>query len=92
MLIRFLMEERITFPNYYSSEELKKYPQTNDADDLKTFVFSALSGENPFLKLEQVFYDAEADNINLNLRDDDYEFLKDKSLKDRSGIYLRITS
>lgn len=90
LIIRFLKDEHVTFPDYYSSEELKKNPKLNDADDLKTFIFSALNNENPFLKLEQVFYDAEEDNIDLTLRDEDFELIKDRSKEERSGIYLRI--
>jgi len=48
MLIRFLMEEHITIPNYYSSEELKRNPQANETDDLKSLIFSAVSKQNTF--------------------------------------------
>lgn len=90
MLIRFLMEEHITFPDYFSSEELKKYPQANEADDLKAFVFSAVSKDNPFLKLEQLFYNAETENLQLKATEEDFKLIKDRSPKDRSGIYFSI--
>jgi type I restriction enzyme, S subunit len=91
MMERFLTEEHVIFPKYYSSEELKKNPKANDADDFKTFIFSALNDENPFLKLDQIFYNAEADNLTLTLRGEDFELIKDRNKSDRTGIYLRIT-
>ncbi|MGE3826033.1 MAG: restriction endonuclease subunit S, partial [Bacteroidia bacterium] len=90
MLIRFLMDEHVTFPDYYSTEELKKNPKANDADDLKTLIFSSLNNENPFLKLEQVFYNAELDNINLTLRDEDFNLIKTRAKQERTGVYLQI--
>lgn len=90
MLIRFLTDEHVTFPDYYSSEELKKNPRANDADDLKTLIFSSLNNENPFLKLEQVFYNPELDNVNLTLRDEDFELIKNRTRQERTGVYLRI--
>jgi len=90
MLIRFLMNEYITFPQYYSSEELKKNPSSNDAYDLKKFISSSVSNENPFLKMEQVFYDAEKENIKLKITEEDYDLIKDLSPTDRSGIYFNI--
>jgi hypothetical protein len=90
MLIRFLMDEHVTFPDYYSSEELKKYPQTNEADDLKSLIFSAVSQQNPYLKLEQIFYNAEKENIQLNVTEEDYELIKERTAKNRSGIYFTI--
>lgn len=90
MLIRFLMDEHVTFPDYYSSEELKKNPQANEEDDLKSLIFSAVSKENPFLKLEQVFYNGVEENFQLKVTETDYEHIKDLSPKDRSGIYFSI--
>lgn len=90
MLIRFLMDEHITFPDYYSSEELKKYPQTNEADDLKSLIFSAISKQNPYLKLEQIFYNAEKENVQLKITEEDYTLIKERSAKNRSGIYFTI--
>jgi type I restriction enzyme S subunit len=90
MLISFLTEEHVTFPDYYSSEELKKNPKANDADDFKSFIFAALNNRNPFLRLEQVFYNGEMDSINLTLRPEDFELIKDKSKAERTGVYLQI--
>lgn len=90
MLVRYLMNEHVLFPDYYSSEELKKNPKANDADDLKTLIFSALNNENPFLKLEQVFYNPEMDDINLTLRDEDFELIKNRTRQERTGVYLRV--
>ncbi len=90
MLIRFLMDEYIVFPDYYSSEELKKYPQLNGADDIKSFIFSAVSNENPFIKLEQHFYNAEKETFQLNVAVEDYELIESREAKERSGIYFSI--
>lgn len=88
ILLHFLENERVTFPNYYSSEELKTNPKLNEEDDIKSFVFSALKSKNQFIKLEQVFYDAVIQNIQLNLRSEDYEIIKDNQL--RSGVYFKV--
>jgi type I restriction enzyme S subunit len=90
MLVRFLIDEHVTFPDYYSSEELKKNPQANEADDLKSLIFSAVSKENPFLKLEQVFYNGVEENFQLKITEADYEHIKELSPKERSGIYFSI--
>lgn len=90
MLIRFLMNSYVDFPGYYSSEELKRNPKIDEADSLKSIIFLALSKENSFLELEQIFYNAEAENIQLNIKEEDFEFIKERSLKERSGIYFRI--
>ena len=90
LLIRFLLNEHILFPDYYSSEELKKYPQLNGADDIKSFIFSAVSNENPFIKLEQIFYNAEKETFQLNVAEEDYELIESRAAKERSGIYFSI--
>jgi hypothetical protein len=69
---------------------LKKYPQLNGTQDFKEFIFSAVSKENPFLKLEQVFYNAEQENIPLQITEEDFELIKNRSAKERSGIYFKI--
>jgi len=90
ILMHFLENERVTFSNYHSSEELKTNPKLNEADDIKSFVFSALKGKNQFIKLEQFFYDAVSENVQLKLRSDDYEVIKDKEKELRSGIYFKV--
>jgi|GEM_PF-114500 len=90
MLIRFLMNEYIASPKYYSSEEQKKNPSAVDAYDLKKLISSSVSDENPFLKMEQVFYDAEKENFQFKITEEDYELVKDLSPSDRSGIYFNI--
>lgn len=90
ILMNFLENERVTFSNYHSSEELKTNPKLNEADDIKSFVFSALKGKNQFIKLEQFFYDAVSENVQLKLRSDDYEVIKDKEKNLRSGIYFKV--
>jgi type I restriction enzyme S subunit len=90
ILMHFLENERVTFSNYHSSEELKTNPKLNEEDDIKSFVFSALKGKNQFIKLEQFFYDAVSENIQLNLRSDDYKVIKDKEKELRSGIYFKV--
>jgi len=90
ILMNFLENERVTFSNYHSSEELKTNPKLNEADDIKSFVFSALKGKNQFIRLEQFFYDAVNENVQLKLRSDDYEVIKDKEKQLRSGIYFKV--
>ncbi len=90
ILMNFLENERVTFSNYHSSEELKTNPKLNEADDIKSFIFSALKGKNQFIKLEQFFYDAVIENVQLKLRSEDYEVIKDKEKELRSGIYFKV--
>lgn len=96
MVIRYLKEEKQVVVNknqplYYSSEEIKKSPSLDPELDLKKMLFDALQeGGNPFLSLEQHYYDAEEENFELSIRDKDYELLKNKSREERSGIYLLI--
>lgn len=90
ILMNFLENERVTFSNYHSSEELKTNPKLNEADDIKSFIFSALKGKNQFIKLEQFFYDAVSENVQLKLRSEDYEVIKDKEKELRSGIYFKV--
>jgi type I restriction enzyme S subunit len=97
MLIKFLIEEKGVNiqkgqPLYYSSEEIKKNPKLDVEKDLKKIIYDSLMGESPFLSLEQVFYDGEKENIKLNIRENDYDFVYNKSEKDRSGIYLKVKS
>jgi len=40
--------------------------------------------------LEQLFYNAEIENFQLNLTEEDYEHIEHVSPKDRSGIYFSI--
>lgn len=90
ILMNFLENERVTFSNYHSSEELKTNPKLNEEDDIKSFIFSALKGNNQFIKLEQFFYDAVSENVQLKLRNNDYEIIRDKKKALRSGIYFKV--
>jgi len=88
MLVKYMIDEQVIFPNYYSSDELKKFQKLNESDDYKSFIFTALRKENPFFKLEQFFYDGIDENFVLKLREDDYD--NSKSSKNYSGIYFKI--
>jgi type I restriction enzyme S subunit len=91
MLLRFLREDIGMFVNYFSSAEQKKNPQYENADDFYRFIATALTGENHFLTLEQVFYNAETENIpNISFTETDLENLSKKDKKERSGIYFHI--
>jgi type I restriction enzyme S subunit len=91
MLLRFLREDIGMQVNYFSSAEQKKNPQYENADDFYRFIVTALSGENHFLQLEQVFYNAETENIpNISFTETDLENLSKRDKKERSGIYFHI--
>lgn len=91
MILNFLDKELDIQVNYYSSAEQKKNPQYQNADDFYRFIATALTGENIFLTLEQVFYNAETENIaNISFTERDVENLSKKDKKERSGIYFRI--
>lgn len=91
MLLRFLRVDIGMQVNYFSSAEQKKNPQYENADDFYRFIATALTGENHFLTLEQVFYNAETENIlNISFTETDVENLSKKDIKERSGIYFYI--
>lgn len=98
ILIHYLFQERnVKLPKgqplYYSSEEIKKKGLKLDRQkDLKVLLFEWLGENAAFLELEQVFYDQVKENIQLNLRRRDYEFLQSKNVSDRSGVYLKVKS
>jgi type I restriction enzyme S subunit len=89
MMSRFLMDEHVVFLNYFSSEELKKFPPLNSKDDVKKFLFSALNGDTPFLKLKQHFINLTDDNI-LNLPPIDEIESSETVEHIHSGIYFSI--
>ena len=100
MLYRFLSRVLFLDVPYYSSEELKKRPSLNSEQDIRWFIHSAIvnvdRGENerrllnPFIRLEQHFYNAEKENMTLRLVDEDYQLLRKRNKKERSGIYFSI--
>lgn len=100
MLYRFLSRGLFLDVPYYSSEELKKRPSLNSEQDIRWFIHSAIvnvdRGENerrllnPFIRLEQHFYNAEKENMTLRLVDEDYQLLRKRNKKERSGIYFSI--
>lgn len=91
MLLRYLREDVGIVVNYFSSAEQKKKLQYESADDFYRFIATALTGENHFLTLEQVFYNAETENIpNISFTETDLENLSKKDKNERSGIYFRI--
>lgn len=76
---------------YYSTAEQKKFPQLAEANDFPAFISDGLAGKHKFLRLEQVFYDAEKQNIiDISFTDEDVEFLNKLDKKEHSGIYFRI--
>ncbi|CAM3426534.1 restriction endonuclease subunit S [Zobellia roscoffensis] len=95
MLRKCFKEEQKMEISYYSSEQLKKKPHLHEQQDLKKFIFSSIvleSGKNrnPYLKLEQAFYDAQKENFDLKLSARDYKIFKEKDVHQRSGIYFKI--
>lgn len=91
MLQRYLQEEQNIFVNYFTSAEQKRNPKYELADDFLSFVSGSLTGQNTFLQLEQVFYNAETENIpGISFTQNDLENLAGKTKKERSGIYFRI--
>lgn len=90
MLIFSCKRETEKIPIYFTSKELKENQKVDLSRDLKEIIFQALKGKNEFLQLEQVFYDGEKQNFDLQIRSNDYHFIEGKNAKERSGIYLRI--
>ncbi|NPD86398.1 hypothetical protein HNS38_16620 [Lentimicrobium sp. L6] len=90
MLLRFCKEEKLSFPYYFTSKELKENRKADLSLDFKEIIFQAIDNKNEYLKLEQVFYNGEEENFVLKVREEDYDLIKDKSPKERSGIYLKL--
>lgn len=91
MAYRFLKKQIDNTDSYYfTSEELLKDPKLGGEQDLKKFFYSAINDENPFIKLEQHFYDSKKENFDLKLTKEDYEHLQTADKNDRSGIYFSI--
>ncbi|WP_431609267.1 restriction endonuclease subunit S [Chryseobacterium sp. 'Rf worker isolate 10'] len=101
MLHSFIQKDKLAEATpYYSSEELKTNPRLNDAEDLKTFIQTAIRNiemdekqqrqTNPFLRLTQSFYNAEIENFVLSLHKEDFKLIKDKTARQRSGIYFSL--
>ncbi len=91
MLLRFLTEEAKLTVDYFSSKEQKVNLKLEKANDFLVFLTDAVTDKNPYLELEQVFYNAEEENIsNITFTENDLESLRQKPTKERSGIYFRI--
>jgi len=101
MLMNLVKKEKLEdATHYYSSEEMKANPKLNETEDLKTFIQTAVVNVlmdeeqtrkvNPFLKVKQSFYNAEKENFQLNLHKEDFKLLKNKTAKQRSGIYFNV--
>lgn len=90
MVVRLIQDSFSIEVDYYSSEELKQKPQLNEAVDLKSLISSALNNANPFIELEQLFYNGEEENFPLKITSEDYKLIKDRSAEERSGIYFKI--
>lgn len=95
MLNNFLKTEKKIDLSYYSSEDLKKKPHLNNKLDLKKFLFSSIRNmstvdRNPYLTLEQHFYNGHEENFDLKLHTIDYQLFKSKDVYQRSGIYFSI--
>lgn len=91
MLLDCLQKEENINVAYYTSAEKKKRPELDNDEDFYGFIQSTLTGNNPFLELEQVFYDADKENISdISFRESDLDLLAKKDKKKRSGIYFHI--
>lgn len=101
MLLQFLKQQNIanSVP-YFSSEEMKIDASLNESEDLKSFIQNAIQNIemdekqkhelNPFLKIRQYFYNAESENFVLNLHNEDYKLMQNKSTLERSGLFFTI--
>lgn len=101
MLLQFIKREKLEdIVRYYSSEEMKANPKLNETEDIKTFIQTAVVNVvmderqkrtvNPFIKLEQKFYNAKNENFKLVLDKEDAKLIKNRTVEERSGIYFKI--
>ncbi|MGV3631741.1 MAG: restriction endonuclease subunit S [Bacteroidota bacterium] len=99
MLIKMLEDEKGIFAYYFTSKEWKENLAIDKVLDIKSTVFEVLErglnhkhmqDETFDLKLEQVFYNDLTNNLDLVLREQDREFLANKTPEERSGIYFKI--
>ena len=71
-----------------------------ELEDLKVFLESAIVNvemdvkqkekRNPWLHLNQHFYNAKKENISLELTKEDFALIKNRTTEERSGIYFKI--
>lgn len=95
MLLRFCIEEKKVRQDYYTSKELKENRKLDETQGLQWRLFDALTqakdeNDTKFLELEQVFYNGENPAFELKIRKEDYPLIKDKSARERSGVYLKL--
>ncbi len=86
----FLLENVTTSIDYHSTEELKMDVKLDENDDLRAFITSALDKQqpNPYLQLQQVFYNVEKKNVALR-RIDKGKFEK-LPFQQQTGLYFSI--
>lgn len=101
MLANFLKKQKAyDLDKYFSSEEIKANPKYDELEDLKVFLESAIVNvemdvkqkekRNPWLHLNQHFYNAKKENISLELIKEDFALIKNRTAEERSGIYFNI--
>lgn len=101
MLANFIKKEKAyDLDKYFSSEEIKANPKYDELEDLKVFLESAIVNiemdekqkekKNPWLHLNQHFYNAKRENISLELTKEDFALIKNRTAEERSGIYFNI--
>lgn len=95
MILRFCKEELKVEQKYFTSKELKENRAVDETLGLQWRLFDALTkpedeDDVKFLELEQVFYNAEDPQFELNIRKEDYPLIKNKSPQERSGVYLKL--
>jgi type I restriction enzyme S subunit len=100
MMKRYLEQNHIQgSPDYFSSEDLKKDLSLHSQNDFKKFIFSAVitlkdqgkrNDSNPFLQLEQIFYNRVTNEPQLNLVKEDKDLIAFQTEKQISGIYFKI--
>jgi len=101
MLANFIKKKKAyDLDKYFSSEEIKANPKYDELEDLKVFLESAIVNvemdvkqkekRNPWLHLNQHFYNAKKENISLELTKEDFALIKNRTAEERSGIYFNI--
>jgi Restriction endonuclease S subunits len=101
MLLNFLKKSKMTNGiKYFSSEEIKANNRYDENDDIKVFLETSIiniemdikqnENRNPWLKVDQIFYNAIEENIKLDLLKEDFELIKERNAEERSGIYFKI--
>ncbi|MVT09521.1 restriction endonuclease subunit S [Chitinophaga tropicalis] len=90
MLYKHLQQTFGDTITYFTTKELLMKPSLQERETFKAFVENALNDERFPIRFEQLFYNADEENFNLEITEADFDLLEKESKQMRSGIYFKI--